>query len=241
MKPLRLAVCDDQPEDREALISLLKQSPVQTACVPFAGGEALLAAFRPGAFDLLLIDIYMEGITGVETARMIRQRDGEVPMAFITSSTEYALEGYRLSALKYLEKPVRQRDLDDLLRMAQLRRDAAPRLTVSPGGARREIALSDLLCLEQRAHHVVLFLKDGVTLRVYAKLSDLLPQLEAHAFFRTHKSYCVNLRFVRSLNAEYGCFVMADGQNVPISRPHRSAAKKAYEDFLFAQARRDEG
>lgn len=240
MEALRIAICEDHPQERETLVSLLEHACVRTSCALFGSGEELLAAFSPGAFDLLLIDIYMEGMTGVEAVRKIREADAEIPIAFTTASTEHALESYRLSVLKYMEKPVRQRDLDDLLRMVKARRDNAPRITVSRNGERRDIALCDLLYLEQRGHHVFLFTKDGAGAQVYGKLSDLLPQLEAPPFFRSHKSYCVNLGFVRSLNRQYRCFVMADGSNVPISRPNYSAAKKAYEDFLFSRTRRDD-
>ena len=72
---------------------------------------------------------------------------------------------------------------------------------------------------------------------LYGKLSDLLPQLDGQDFFCPHKSYCANLAFVRGINEEYQCYVMADGKNVPISRPNRAKAKRAYEDYLFARTR----
>ena len=120
MEPLHIAICDDLPQEQETLLSMLAQSPLQTSCTLFRSGEELLEAFQPGAFDLLLVDIYMEGITGVEAVRRIREADEDVPVAFTTTSTDHTLESYRLSALKYLEKPVRQKDLNDLLRMVKL-------------------------------------------------------------------------------------------------------------------------
>ena len=110
MEPLRLAICDDLPEEREALLALLEQAPIATVCAQFASSEELLEAFRPGVFDLLLMDIYMDGMTGVEAVRKIREMDETIPIAFTTTSTEHTLESYRLSVLKYLEKPVRQKD-----------------------------------------------------------------------------------------------------------------------------------
>lgn len=237
MEPLRLAICDDRPEEREKLLSLLEQAPIQTACTQFGNSEELLEAFRPGVFDLLLMDIYMDGMTGVEAVRKIREMDEHIPVAFITMSTEHTLESYRLSVLKYLEKPVRQKDVDDLLRLVRLQKDHVPRLTIAQNGVVRKIPLSELVCLEQRAHRVILTMKDGGTIQLYGKLSALLPQMEDHSFFCPHKSYCVNLAFVAGMNVEYRCYRMADGQNVPISRPNRVKAKKAYEDFLFARTR----
>lgn len=126
MEPLRLAICDDLPEEREALLALLEQAPIATVCAQFASSEELLEAFRPGGFELLLMDIYMDGMTGVEAVRKIREMDETIPIAFTTTSTEHTLESYRLSVLKYLEKPVRQKDINDLLHLVKLQRDSAP-------------------------------------------------------------------------------------------------------------------
>lgn len=126
MEPLRLAICDDLPEEREALLALLEQAPIATVCAQFASSEELLEAFRPGGFELLLMDIYMDGMTGVEAVRKIREMDETIPIAFTTTSTEHTLESYRLSVLKYLEKPVRQKDINDLLHLVKLQRGQRP-------------------------------------------------------------------------------------------------------------------
>ena len=237
MEPLRLAICDDLPEEREALLALLEQAPIATVCAQFASSEELLEAFRPGGFDLLLMDIYMDGMTGVEAVRKIREMDETIPIAFTTTSTEHTLESYRLSVLKYLEKPVRQKDINDLLRLVKLQRDSIPRLTIHQNGTVQKLPLSELLYLEQKGHHVMISRKDGSIVQLYGKLSDLLPQLEEQPFFCPHKSYCVNLAFVRGINEEYQCYELADGKMVPISRSNRAKAKRAYEDFLFARTR----
>ena len=237
MEPIRVAICDDLPGERDTLLDLLNRSPVETKSTLFGSGEELLEAFRPGKFDLLLMDIYMDGMTGVEAVQKIREMDKAIPIAFTTTSTEHALESYRLSVLKYLEKPVKQKDLDDLLHLVKLQRDSAPRLTIRQNGETQRLPLSELMVLEQQGHHVTLFLKGGSTIQLYGKLSDLLPQLEGQPFFCPHKSYCVNLAFVRGINEEYQCYEMADGKKVPISRPNRAKAKRAWEDFLFAQTR----
>ena len=237
MEPLRLAICDDLPEEWEALLALLEQAPIATVCAQFASSEELLEAFRPGGFDLLLMDIYMDGMTGVEAVRKIREMDETIPIAFTTTSTEHTLESYRLSVLKYLEKPVRQKDINDLLRLVKLQRDSIPRLTIHQNGTVQKLPLSELLYLEQKGHHVMISRKDGSIVQLYGKLSDLLPQLEGQPFFCPHKSYCVNLAFVRGINEEYQSYELADGKMVPISRSNRAKAKRAYEDFLFARTR----
>ena len=70
MEPLCIAICDDQTEEREKLLLLVEQAPIQTESALFASSEDLLEAFKPGIFDFLLMDIYMDGMTGVEAVHL---------------------------------------------------------------------------------------------------------------------------------------------------------------------------
>lgn len=169
-----IAICDDLPGKRENLVN---HSAVKTSTL-FSSGEELLKVFGPDTFDLLLMDIYMDGMTGVETVQKIREMNESIPIAFTTTSTDHTLESYRLSVLKYLEKPVQQKEIDDLLRLVKLQKDSVPKLTVRQGGMEQSIPLSHLLYLEQLGHHVFLHCKNGNPIQLYGKLSKLLPQLE---------------------------------------------------------------
>ena len=239
MEPLRVAVCEDRREEREALLAMLADCAEANDPAVFSSGEALLAAYRPGAFDLLLMDIYLDGITGVETVEQVRQMGDAVPVAFLTTSPDHTADGYRLSALMYLKKPVDRGRLEEMLELARLKRDNAPALTVSRGGGTARLPLSRILCLEQQGRQVLISLQGGQTAAVYGKLTDLLPQLEARPFFRSHKSYLVHLAQVQRIDQELRCFVLADGENVPIRRDLMGKARRAWEDFLFARTRGD--
>ena len=97
MEPLNLAICDDLPEEREKLLALLEQAPIATNCTQFGSSEELLEAFRPGKFDLLLIDIYMDGMTGVEAVQKIREMDDAIPSPLPppAPSTPWRATGFR--------------------------------------------------------------------------------------------------------------------------------------------------
>lgn len=239
MEPLYIAICEDQPEEKAALLTLLADSPIPCLPTAFASGEELLAAWRPHTFDLLLMDIYMDGITGVETLKRLRDQGEDLPVAFITSSTDHALDSYRLSALKYIEKPVTARDVADILELARLKKAQVPALLVQWNRTEESIPLSQLLFLEQQGHVVQLYLKNGTTRPIYEKLSAVASRLEGHPFFQPHKSFLVHLPYVEHIDMELRCFVMSDGQNVPIRRDLMGKAKRAWEDYLFARTRRN--
>ena len=235
--PLRIAICEDTKSDEEQLLNLLSQSDIETSCTVFPNGEALLRVYQPQEFDLLLTDIYMDGMTGVETVAKIREIDETVPVAFITTSPDFALESYRLSVLKYIEKPFKKKDIEDILDLAQMKREHAPSLLLRKNGTELKIRFSQILYLEQQTHQLIIYLRNHTVEQLRDKLSSHLPELEAHHFFQPHKSFSVNMSFVRSINPELRCFVMQDGKNIPIRRESMSKAKKALKEYLFNRTR----
>ena len=235
--PLKIAICEDTKEDEQKLLEILKTCSIPSNCVVFRSGEELLQNYKPETFDLLLSDIYMNGMSGIDAVKKIREIDEDIPVAFITTSTEHTLESYRLSALKYIEKPFSQKEIEDILKLAEMNRMNAPSLTVGKNGKFERIPFSHILYIEQQTHRLFIYLKNGSFEDVYEKLSNILPQLEEAEFFQPHKSFSVNLNFVKSINTELKCFVMQDDKNVPICREKMGKAKKELESFLFRKTR----
>ncbi len=239
MENLNIAICEDTPEEQEKLLSLLEQISIPTEVFVFKSGEELLSVYTRYDFDLILMDIYMDGINGVETVTKIREIDKDIPIAFITTSTDHTLESYRLNVLKYIEKPFRQDDIEAILELALMRKNNSPSLFVQRNGKTEKIPFPQILYLEQMKRQVYIYLKNGNTIQIYNKLSDIIPQTKDRNFLQTHKSFCVNLAFIRYINMDLKCFVMQNGKNVPIRRESIGKAKRAYEDFLFKKARED--
>ena len=91
-EPLNIAVCEDSAEDEKILLDILQADPIPSNPTVFRSGEALLNAYEPLTYDLLLSDIYMSGITGVETVKKLRELEEDLPVAFVTSSPDHTLE-----------------------------------------------------------------------------------------------------------------------------------------------------
>lgn len=109
---LNIAVCEDEAAETVLLCDILNHSDIQNTYTVFTDADSFLASYEYGKYDLLLMDIYMkDSITGIEAVSIIRETDADIPVAFITTSTEHALESYRLSAIGYIEKPVSAAEL----------------------------------------------------------------------------------------------------------------------------------
>ncbi len=238
MEELLIALCEDDADEQKKLISLIQSGRVPAKTTVFDSGEALLGNDPSGSFDLVLMDIYMDGISGVEAARRIRNIDPEIPVAFVTTSKEHALDGYRLNVNRYLEKPVSQKAMDDVLLFALDRRENPPGITILVQGRPLSLPVRRLLYVEQKAHYLTFHLLDNKTFQAKGKLDELMPQLEAFPFFRCHKSYLANLAFVTGIDRELMVFHMRGGEKVYIRRENFKKAREAWELFLFEEARK---
>lgn len=234
---LKIAICEDTKEEGEKLTSILEEVSIPNEFRVFSSGEELLKNYEPHSYDLLLMDIYMGGISGVETIEQIRMIDEDVAVAFVTTSQDFALQSYRLSALKYIEKPYKKKEIEEILQLAKLKKESAPSLCIRRNGKDERIPFHQILFLEAQGRHVLIHMKEGEAIQITEKLVSLLPQLDGQPFFYSHKSYCVNLEMVMYIDQELKCFVVEGNENVPIRRESMSMAKKEFEHYIFEKTR----
>ncbi len=239
MQTLHVVLCEDKTTESNQLLTLIQSSHILTQVTAFTSGEAFLAAFQPGMFDLILMDIYMDGMTGIEAVRQIRRSDPDVPVAFATISLEHALDAYRLDVIKYIEKPPTQKAIDDVLRLALYKKEQQPALSVCLHGKPFFIPAKRLLFAEQDAHYIQFHFVGGQVERQKGRLDELAPQLSGLPFYRCHKSYLANLAFVTGIDPEMRLFYMEGGKTVYIRREQYHKAKTAWESWLLKDMRQD--
>lgn len=235
---LKIAVCEDETAQRNRLLALLDESSIKNIYSVFENGEKLLKVFEQGKYDLILMDIYMDSeLTGVEVIRLIREKDKNIPVAFVTTSKEHTLESYRLSAIKYIEKPYSKESIEDTLYLALLKKQDVPSLLVQKNRSLQKIPFADIIYIEQQVHKIFICINNNEDVYIYGKLSDLNGQLPEEQFFIPHKSFVVNLSFVRYIDTELKCFAMGNHTNVPIRRELLTKAKNTLENYLFDSTR----
>ena len=228
---LLIYLCDDEAASVHAIETLLKKEQhVQT--VAFRTGAKLLAAIGKQAPDLVILDIFMKGLDGIAVLREIRAAAGDLPVALCSTSTEFAMDGYRLRATRYLEKPVRQEDIHELVAYARSVHRARP---VFHLGKDETVPLADILYLEQQDHKIALHLVDGDIRYAYGRLDRLEP-LDP-AFVRSHKSYLVNLDHVLAIDEELSVFRMRGGGTAYIRKGAIPAMRRRYDDRLIERVR----
>lgn len=233
---MKIAIVDDEAEMRLFLrqsLSELLGPGTELFC--FSGGEEFLAAFAPGRFDLVLLDIFMGDLTGMDVARTLRTRDRQVKLVFATSSNEFASESYEVNACYYLRKPITRPQLSAMLDRLDLDKLERLRTLRLPDGT--AVLLRDILYADCAGHRVTLHCKSGGdhALRLtFAQTEALLctyPYLVSPG-----KGLIVNFHQIAAQTPD--TFVLTDGTHIPISRRRAKEVLEAYSDFRFEQLRK---
>jgi DNA-binding LytR/AlgR family response regulator len=234
--PLNIAVCEDtQAEAEELIASIAAISPqAQLAC--FASGEELLAAFAPGTFDIIFMDIYMQGLTGIQTIESVRALDSQVVVVFVTTSEDYTLQSYKLNAYKYILKPIQTEDVTDALELAQLKRDKEKGMTlnVASSDGPQEVKLDDIVYIEAHNRLSHFHMSDGREIESKTTLDAFEKFLPAPRFLRSHRSNIANLDHVVDIDED---FIMDNGERVYIKVKEAKRMRQAYDDYLFSRLR----
>lgn len=239
---MNIAIADDRVEDLQAAEDYLlryfssRHPEVMNdlSISTFPNAERFLEVFDPGRFDLLLLDIYMEDMTGMEAAEAVRLKDDRVPIVFLTTSQDHLLEGYRVFASGYLMKPLAENagefnhTLDHVFKgMMKSERT----LTAPVEGREVKIPLRKIVYVETGNSHCLAFHQTEEVAQVrlpYARVQDMLSGDER--FLECHHRIIINMEQVRRMEAEE--FIMKDGSRVPISQRRKKEAKTAYMHYI---------
>lgn len=239
---MRIAICDDEKTDRENLRGFLQSffCNMNYSCelVEYPCGEPLAADYEDGAagYDLIFLDIFMGGIDGMQTARAIRRLDAGVPIIFLTTTPDYALEGYDVRAMGYLVKPLVPQKATPLLQhfLRTEYNGAQQTLLVREGVRGARIVYRDILYLESRNNALVVHTTDGQQHRIYRRLDEAERELAGRSFLRCHQSYLVNLAHVQG--ADRDSFLLDSGTSIPLRQRDAKKLRECYFGYLLEQA-----
>lgn len=233
---MKIAIVDDDIQMRDCLRNHLSELLGDSSEIMyFASGESFLDAWKPENFDLIILDIFMAALSGMDVAREIRRTDRDVKIVFSTTSNEFASESYEVNACYYLHKPFgldRVKAMLDRLNLAEIEKMRAIRLPDGTSAVLRNIIYADFA-----SHCVTLHCKQNGDTVVRTSFSEIEPLLCAYSyFFSPSKGIIVNFYEVTSQTGD--TFEMSDESIIPISRRKAKEAIEAYSSFLFEQLRR---
>lgn len=236
----RIALCDDVESELDRVEELLVEYEREKAnqkyrIERYESAEALLAVIEEQQEmpDILLLDIFMSGKTGLEAAEEMRKRGVKAPLIFLTTSSEYALEAYEVDALQYMVKPVEKEKLFHAMDIAfqSLQKERDDFILIKVAGGSRQINLNAIVYCETQKNYQVLHLTDR-DLKVRMTGGELYGMLERFPqFCRCGSSFILNLGHIIAVDREE--ISMDDGSRIYVPRNKAAEFRKIYFSYYF--------
>ncbi len=216
-----IAIIEDekaQSDLTQKLVSLWAyQSKIQVNIKCFSSAESFLFDYEGNDdYSGLLVDIQMDGISGIKLAKHLRETSDEIPIVFITGLSNYISAGYDVSALHYLLKPIKQEKLFACLdKIYRITSTIKKYIIIQSEDITKKLMQDDIISLESQKHSTIVTCKDQ---RYAAKIGINLLQesLAAHDFIKCHRSYIIGIKHINSIK-KYEA-IMTNKEVIPISR-----------------------
>ena len=225
-----IAICDDINKDTQYLASVVQswaqEQKVSVNIEMFPSAESFLFHYdEKKDYDILLLDVEMKNISGIELAKQIRSMDHRVEIIFTTSHFELSGEGYEVDALHYLIKPIAETKLMEVLsKAAQKLSVEPPSLVIICNGETVKILEPAILYIESFRHYVVVHTQ-STEYKLKENLSALKGKLSSD-FYQTHRSYLESLKHIRKISRTA---VWLDcGAEIPLARGKYDDVNRAF-------------
>lgn len=220
---ISITVCDDDPLEIETLKKYSEQ--YQKDCTSLLEWHFLMdpARMEPEALskaDILILDIQMGSLNGIELAKKVRQYNEKEIILFSTNYLEYALQGYEVEAFRYLKKPIAYGEFAKAMNdtLAKYHRSAQAFIVLRCGYLTEQFRIENIMYCETESGHTKVTLADQPPALANTGISELEKRLSEYSFFRCHKAYLVNLKYVKQ--PQKTDVRMKNGVLIPVSK-HR--------------------
>ena len=234
---MQVAFVDDDPNELNILRTYMSSltDSATTSIDDFSNGDDFLSHWTAGLYDLVVLDIFMENLTGVDVAREIRKTDSNVRIVFCTTSNEFASESYEVNACYYLHKPFGEENVKNMLDRLNLTELELSRSISLPDG--QSVILRDIIYADYTSHRMTFHCKKCGEIVSRLSFAEIEPKLCAYPYFYS-PSRGVIINFYEVSTQKDDTFVMSDGSYLPISRRKAKDVINAYSSFRFQLLRK---
>ena len=231
---MRIAVCDDVSQDLQTIVAMTREiaaeENIDCELESYLSSAALLDAINSGEkYSLLLLDVVMDELNGIELAAALRQARNDTDVVFISSNREMALCGYEVEAVRYLAKPLDREKLREAIRFCWRASQDKWKISLPTNRGVRRIAPSDLIYAETWGRGIRVTLSSGQE-EVGLKISELEELLPGRQFVMCHRAFLVNLDHVQYLR--YCELELKNGDTLPVSKYRQNVIRDRLLNYL---------
>ena len=221
---MNIAICEDNIEELNIINEYIEQwsknNNIKVKIDKYQSSESFLFEWTDyNKYDIVFFDIKMKKVSGIELSNLVREKNKVVDIVFVTGMIEYALHGYKVSAMQYLLKPIKQDDIYSCLNKVLERIDSTDEsskfMIIKTPKKSMKLNYDEIYYFEMFSPNIVIHtIKEEIALR--KKISEIEKELKSSSFIRCHRSYIVNLKYVISISKK--TIILENEVNIPLSR-----------------------
>ncbi len=235
---MTIAIIDDFKPDQVSIAGYVKQFLQQCGGSEpqfffYSSGEAFIRALSPHFFDLVILDCCMDGMDGLQTAEEFRKMERDTALIFITSSPDYAIDGYLVDACGYLLKPFTYDMFYEVMEKALEKHFYRKNMIiVTDGRTKQWIAADDIIYCDIDGHYSQIHLCARRMVRIRMAFTQMLSLLDPYPqFLECYRGCIINMS--HAVKVEDMNFLMDTGERVPYRKKERQKLMQKYSDYLF--------
>ena len=229
-----IALCDDDknaiPVISGAARSAFESRGFQVKLDTFTSGKELLAALDQNPYDLILLDIDMPGLDGIEVGKRVKAFDHAIPVVFVSECEERVFESFSVQPLGFVRKSNFLNDIAAVVELYEKYRDMTQSAEHVEFAARTSLVslkIAQIRYMEGSRNYQMVFLMDqDEPIEVKMTMEKLEEKMKPFGFIRIHKGYLVNYRFIRRIDTSQ--VVLMDGTELPIGRSKAQEVRSQY-------------
>lgn len=232
---MKIAICDDLETDRKILTDFLalfsNEESTEFSIEQFENGEKLLSALNSSSFQIIFLDIYMNGQKGIDVARVIKESYPNTIIIFTTTSREFAIESYSLNVEGYLVKPFNYASFKKVfLKHYESHKLSSSFIVINVNKIPTKIQINDIIFLEIYSRQCVIHTLTEI-FDTKINTNEILDILIKNNLFRVSRNFLINFKYVTHLNDD--SFILKDGSKIPIPVRSKTKCIDAYSNYLW--------
>lgn len=241
---LHIAICDDTVKDltlfKNATSSYFLERNEQVDITCFTNSSELLDKLETNNnFDIMILDICMPGMSGIDIAKEVRKTNNRSEIIFLTVSSEYAVQAFSLKASHYIVKPCTQAEFKEALDRAfsSFSKNAPIIMSLKLiGTGYYSVDINNIVFVESNNHEQIVYLKNGEQIHIRESIAIIYEKLERLApnqFIIPYRGYIINLNSVQTI--ESTCIKLHGNKSIPIIRRNFKKIYDNYFNYTFNQ------
>ena len=234
---MRIAIVDDLKSDADFLEKqikdILSEYSYYLKIIKYESADEFMISWAN--FDAAFMDILMPDITGIHAAKKLRNVGCDIPIIFITTEREFALEGYEVQAFDYIIKPINTERLKTVIKRIIKNINMERSITVKANRRTVKIPLNSIIFAEVRGHKTEIHTTNG-KYSTYMSFKDFTEALKKETGFKIcNRGLIINFENMKRLNKN--SFITVDDVENQISRSKINEVQKEYYDYVFRKTR----